>query len=85
MKFEASVTSEILLKAGYKKQTNGFVRNMADGRFHAFIGKVIKPPHEYKKVVDIHFDFFFRKDAHPSVFYTPELLSNEVKRIKGFI
>ena len=81
MIFEIEVLPETLLKSGYRKQTNGFVRKKGDGRFHARLPFWKK---KRKHVLDIHFDIYIDKTKlHPSTFYMPETLREEVKRIKS--
>ena len=76
------VNEKMLLKAGYRRQYNGFTRKLNDGRFHAYINdRVIN--NQYKQVLDIHFDLFSDNSLHPLVFPMPETLKGEVKRIKN--
>jgi len=83
MVFEIEIEPENLIKAGYKEQWNGFVRNKTGGRFHASL-RNRKIKQVYRKVLDIHFDFFIKSYGHPSTFYTPNLLKEEVERIKKY-
>lgn len=81
MIFDVEIKPENLIKEGYKKQKvgDGFVLIKKDGRFHAKIKYGKKGSY-----LDIHFDFFFNRYGHPSVFYTPNLLKEEINRIKQY-
>lgn len=82
MKFQVKFNEETLLKAGYKRQSNGFTRKFgSDSRFHA----KLKIVNWQKTLLDIHCDIYINKNKlHPSVFHTPNLLKAEIERIKKY-
>lgn len=69
----------LLTKAGYVKHQkgNGWVRNDATGRFHAF-------EYDSPRRLDIHYDLTI-DGKHCSSFYLPRLHSEERKRIVRFL
>lgn len=77
MTFDVEILPETFIRAGYRKQANGFVKNIGtDARFHARIKS---------KQIDIHFELWPQNRAgHPMVFHAPETIKEEIKRLRSY-
>ena len=67
----------ILVKAGYRKRFNGYMRNQGTSRFHAILGKGLG--------IEIHFDIIVKKRGRyvHTAFPMPSALGAEKERLEA--